>query len=176
MLHSHGWLSGNSSHITGKFTWIVPIIIGDIEPSKIFLTIGHSFLCITVKGTLTRDVQPLFFFHKSTPSRPQIHGLKPFWIWLRIREGNRLWKRRFSSQLCQLHLRIKTVCRIIREDIRKKFGFTAVSLTQLCNQLCWKFFRIWSHIWKGFNLCIRDPGEVVWWKKTEVENLVSGSL
>jgi hypothetical protein len=33
-----------------------------------------------------------------TPHRPLIHGLKPFWIWLRICGVNRLWNCRFSSQ------------------------------------------------------------------------------
>jgi hypothetical protein len=42
---------------------------------------------------------------------------------------------------------------------------TAVSMTLLCNNLCRLSSRIRSHIRKGFNLCIRDPGEVVWWKK-----------
>jgi hypothetical protein len=36
--------------------------------------------------------------------------------------------------------------------------------------------RILIHIEKGFNPCIRGLGGVVWWKKQEVENLVSGSL
>jgi hypothetical protein len=36
--------------------------------------------------------------------------------------------------------------------------------------------RIRSHIKKGFNPCIRGLGGVVWWKKPEVENLVSWSL
>jgi hypothetical protein len=36
--------------------------------------------------------------------------------------------------------------------------------------------RILIHIEKGFNPCIRGLGGVVWWKKPEVENLVSGSL
>jgi hypothetical protein len=42
---------------------------------------------------------------------------------------------------------------------------TAVSMTPLCTQLCRLSSRIRSHIRKGFNLCIRDPGEVVWWTK-----------
>jgi hypothetical protein len=28
------------------------------------------------------------FFHQTNPPRPLIHGLKPFWIWLWIREEN----------------------------------------------------------------------------------------
>jgi hypothetical protein len=51
----------------------------------------------------------------------------------------------------------KAMCRIICEDIRKKVA--------VCNQLCWLSSWIWSHIRKGFSLCIRGPGEVVWWKK-----------
>jgi hypothetical protein len=53
---------------------------------------------------------------------------------------------------------------------------TAVSMTPLCNQLCWFTPQIRSHIQKGFNPCIRGLGRVVWWKTTEAENLVSGSL
>jgi hypothetical protein len=84
----------------------------------------------------------------------------------------------------------KKVCRIIRKDIQKKLvaqwcqchrcdmhrGFidtvvtcTAMSLSPLCTQLFWLSLQIRSHIRKGFNLCITDPGEVVWWNKTEVE-------
>jgi hypothetical protein len=40
----------------------------------------------------------------------------------------------------------------------------------------WSVSRMWSHIKKGSNLCIRDLGGVVWWKKPVVENLMSGSL
>jgi hypothetical protein len=83
------------------------------------------------------------------------------------------------AQRCQWHQ-----CAMCSRDIREKVGCiavsmtctTAVSLTPLCNKLCRLSLRIWSHIRKGFNQCIRGPGEVVWWKKTEVENLVSGSL
>jgi hypothetical protein len=42
-----------------------------------------------VKGTLTRDFRPLLIFHQTTPPRPLIHGLKPFWIWFRICGVNR---------------------------------------------------------------------------------------
>jgi hypothetical protein len=42
---------------------------------------------------------------------------------------------------------------------------SVVSLTPLCNRLCRLSSQILSHIRKGFNLCIGDPGEVVWWKK-----------
>jgi hypothetical protein len=40
------------------------------------------------KGTLTRDFRPLFFSSNRGP-RPLIHGLKPFWTWLRICGVNR---------------------------------------------------------------------------------------
>jgi hypothetical protein len=36
--------------------------------------------------------------------------------------------------------------------------------------------RILIHVEKGFNPCLRGLRGVVWWKKPEVENLVSGSL
>jgi hypothetical protein len=39
-------------------------------------------------GTLTRDFRSLVFSSTTSPV-PLIHGLKPFRIWLRIREGNR---------------------------------------------------------------------------------------
>jgi hypothetical protein len=38
------------------------------------------------------------FFHQTTPPRPQILGLKPFCIWLRIYEKIRQRNRRFSEQ------------------------------------------------------------------------------
>jgi hypothetical protein len=40
----------------------------------------------------------------------------------------------------------------------------------------WFSRRILIHIEKCFNPCLRGLGGVVWWKKPEVENLVSGSL
>jgi hypothetical protein len=47
-------------------------------------TEGKKFL----KGTLTRDFRPVFF-HQTTSSGSLIHRLKPFRIWLLIREDNR---------------------------------------------------------------------------------------
>jgi hypothetical protein len=35
-----------------------------------------------------------------------------------------------------------------------------------CNHFCQLSSLSQSHIPKGFNLCIRDPGEVVWWKNS----------
>jgi hypothetical protein len=35
-----------------------------------------------------------------------------------------------------------------------------------CNHFCQLSWLSQSHIRKGFNLCIRDPGEVVWWKNS----------
>jgi hypothetical protein len=137
-----------------------------------------------------------------------IHGLKPFWICIRncreINVNDTAVPCAAESDFLTVY---KTVCRIIRKDIRKNVGCTAVSmkplwnaqryqwhrcdmhsgvidtavtgtavpLTPLCNQLCRLSSRIRSHIRKGFNPCIRGPGEVVKWKKQEVENLVSGS-
>jgi hypothetical protein len=43
---------------------------------------------IDVKGTVSREFRPSVFFHKTIPPRALIHGLKPFWIWLRIRQEN----------------------------------------------------------------------------------------
>jgi hypothetical protein len=42
----------------------------------------------------------------------------------------------------------------------------AVSMTPLMHQLCQITSRIWSHIQKYFDLLIRGPGGIVWWKKT----------
>jgi hypothetical protein len=39
---------------------------------------GRSSNQTPLKGTLTRDFPPLVFFHKSTPPRSLIHGLKHF--------------------------------------------------------------------------------------------------
>jgi hypothetical protein len=55
---------------------------------------------------------------------------------------------------------------------------TVVSMTPLCNKL-FRFSRqilSYRYLEKGFNPCIRGQGGVVWWKKPEVENLMSGSL
>jgi hypothetical protein len=83
--------------------------------------------------------------------------------------------------------RIKTgVFRIIRENFQQSWlhsgvnntavHVTAVSMIPLCNQLCRFTPQPRSHIQKCFNSCIRGLGGVVWWEKTEVENLVSGFL
>jgi hypothetical protein len=53
---------------------------------------------------------------------------------------------------------------------------TAVSLTPLCNQLCRLSSRIRSHIREGFTRISGAQGKLFDEKKTEVENLVSGSL
>jgi hypothetical protein len=49
-------------------------------------------------------------------------------------------------------------------------------LTPMGNQLCRLSSRIRNHIRKGFNLCIRDPGEVVWWKQTGSKILCQGPI
>jgi hypothetical protein len=42
---------------------------------------------LPIIGTLTRDFRPrIFFLSNNFPYRPLIHGLKPFWTWLRIRK------------------------------------------------------------------------------------------
>jgi hypothetical protein len=35
---------------------------------------------VSVKGTVSRDFRPSFFFHQTIPPGPLIHGQKPFWI------------------------------------------------------------------------------------------------
>jgi hypothetical protein len=49
------------------------------------------------------EIFDVWFFHQTTPLRPLIHGLKPFWICLRIREENRLRNRWFLSPLWHAH-------------------------------------------------------------------------
>jgi hypothetical protein len=81
-------------------------------------------------------------------------------------------------------------------------SMTPLCMSQWCQLLRWNFFkicisaqrsqwlhceknrrlqsrfsrRILIHTAKGFNPCLRELGGVVWLKKPEVENLVSGSL
>jgi hypothetical protein len=43
-------------------------------------------LVIIVKGTVSRDFRPTVFFHQRIPHRALIKRLKPFRIWLRIRQ------------------------------------------------------------------------------------------
>jgi hypothetical protein len=52
-----------------------------------------NLLFVNLKGPLHEIFYP----------RPLIHGLIPFWIWIRIREENRLLNRRFWSQRWQWH-------------------------------------------------------------------------
>jgi hypothetical protein len=53
------------------------------------------------KGTVSRDFRPLFFFHQITSPRPLIYGLKPFCIWLCIREDIWLTNCRLWPERCQ---------------------------------------------------------------------------
>jgi hypothetical protein len=79
------------------------------------------------------------FFHQTTPPRPLIHGLKPF------------FKMASNSRS--------------KSTMKSPIFVTTVSMTPLCNQLCRFTPQIWSHIQKGFNPCIRGLWGVVWWKK-----------
>jgi hypothetical protein len=59
----------------------------------------------------------------------------------------------------------------------KKWGLTRDRFLSQRSQWQSRFSRrILIHIEKGFTPCLRGLGGVVWWKKPEVENLVSGSL
>jgi hypothetical protein len=53
----------------------------------------HLKVNINLKGQLHEIFDPRFF-HQSTPPRALIHGLKPFRIWLRIRQANRFESRK----------------------------------------------------------------------------------
>jgi hypothetical protein len=55
-----------------------------------------------LKG-LWHEIFYLWFIHQTTPPRPLIHELKPFWIWLWIRKENGLRNHRFCAQQCQWH-------------------------------------------------------------------------
>jgi hypothetical protein len=52
--------------------------------------IGEQLL---LKGTVSRDFRPSVFFHQTIPPRALIHGLKPFCIWLGIRQEKRFGNR-----------------------------------------------------------------------------------
>jgi hypothetical protein len=54
-----------------------------------------------------------------------------------------------------------------KSTLKSPIFVTAMSMTPLCNQLCRLSSRIRSHIRKGFNLCIRGTGKVVWWWKKQ---------
>jgi hypothetical protein len=75
-------------------------------------------------------------------------------------------KKKLAAQRCRWH---RCACHSGVND--SAVHVTAVSMTPLCNQLCRLSSRIRSHIRKGFNLCIRDPGEVVWWKKKQTSKI-----
>jgi hypothetical protein len=80
-----------------------------------------------VKGTVSRDFQPLVFFTNQTPPRALTHRLKPFRIWLRIRRNNRYYSS-FSgvNDKCQMSNRFwrlsKRLSRRIRSHIRNGFS------------------------------------------------------
>jgi hypothetical protein len=75
------------------------------------------------------EIFDLCFFHKSTPPKPRIHGLKPFWIWLRICEESWLWNPRFSSQRCQWH----------RCDKKKSPVNPQILCLKHCPKIRWRF-------------------------------------
>jgi hypothetical protein len=74
----------------------------------------------------------------------------------------------WHAQRCHLHR-----CDMHSGVIDTAVTGTAVLFTPLCNQLCRLSSRIRSHIRKGFNMGIRGPGEVVWWKKPASENCIN---
>jgi hypothetical protein len=78
-----------------------------------------------LKGTW-HEIFDLCFFHKSTPPRPIIHGLKPFWIWLRIREENPM-----SSQRCQWH-----VCAVCSR-VRFPYNNSVLNYSRRCSKKSW---------------------------------------
>jgi hypothetical protein len=77
---------------------------------------------LNVKGTVSRNILPSVFFHQTIPPGPLIHGLKPFWILLRIRRDMIDFQTQKSCMRCQWHRmhkknRIYTRIRI-RDGIR----------------------------------------------------------
>jgi hypothetical protein len=166
--------------------WSVP----DRYTTTQHFTSGHQQL----KGTQTRDFRPLFFSSNNSPSRPPVcyryhistaASLTPMCMsqqcqWHRCscpsgalcsrvsfpfkKQCDELFAKIFEKKLVaeryQWH---RCACHSYVND--SAVQVTAVSMTPLCYQFCRLSSRIRGHIRKGFNLCIRDPWEFVWWKK-----------
>jgi hypothetical protein len=69
---------------------------------QLWLSLLRHNKAIFLKGEC-HEIFDLWFFHQTIPPGPLIHGLKPFCIWLRIREDIRLRNRQFLHQQCQWH-------------------------------------------------------------------------
>jgi hypothetical protein len=112
---------------------------------------------------------------------------------LKVARASRIWSPK--SQQCHIYTGVSYLHSGVIEHRRTcRSGdndtaviCTAVSFTPLwheqgchwqhCGTNFVNYLREFEAIFeKALTWCIRDPGEVVWWKKTEVENLVSGSL
>jgi hypothetical protein len=102
------------------------------------------------------------FFHQTTFPGSLIHRLKPFWIWLRIREDN--WLSRLHSSVIDTVVK-PTYCRIFSQIIWHTVFIwksdsaahrTAVSVTLLCKYdtavtLGLTFKRLWLPL-KGISM------------------------
>jgi hypothetical protein len=170
----------------GKLIWLIPLshpVLSRYDSLQAF------------KGTLSWDFRHLVFFQHSNPPSHLINRLNPSCILRRIRQDNRFESRqnRHSGVIdsaVQIWLRCdfwRHLCEALatfkgnkyRKNMHRpivlhhtyKFSHTKNRRLQIrCSR------RILIHIEKGFNPCPRGLGGVVWWKKPEVENLVSGSL
>jgi hypothetical protein len=164
-----------------------------------FFTVIQQKLKFLIK---TRDtaVQPTFFkissriirhtvFNKEIWHRSDMHsGVNDtaVQIWHRCDFGPHIRKAvaTFKGNIYQKTYIDKMYCTLSITFTQKLWGLTrdmffvsAVSLTPLWQKLAILFsLRNRIHIQKGLNRCIRCIGGVDLWKKSEVENLVSGPL
>jgi hypothetical protein len=143
---------------------------------------GNQNVKWLLKGTLTRDFRALVFFIKQPRSpRPLMHRLKPFWIWLWIREDIRLWNCR---------VRFPYLKKSASDHSRRR---PTKNVAQWCHWHCCNIHRrchwyrcatkIGEYL-RGFEAIFEKALTRVSEaqrkkfdeKKSEVENLVSGSL
>jgi hypothetical protein len=93
---------------------------------KCFYVVGHGWGWISERNSCTR-FSTLGFFHQSTPPVALIQGLKPFCIWLRIRQENRLYSN-FSDVI-----------------------YTAETLSMVSLTPLKRFQQVQWHRWNGFS-------------------------
>jgi hypothetical protein len=95
-----------------------------------------------VKGTVSQDFRPSVFFHKTIPPGSLIHGLKPFWILLRIRWDIIDFRTQKSCTACIVHAVSVTL-----------HAFLKIRISS----------RIRIYIRKGFS-----PRRMFWWKQPKI--------
>jgi hypothetical protein len=133
----------------------------------------HSGVIDTAVTCTAESLTPLWRVQRSHWLR--CVNMTPLWLLTSSLPGSGYFYREYLSKKTYIGQLSYTISITF---IHKKWGLNSHWLRCDKNRRLQSRFsrRILIHIEKGFNLCPRGLGGVVWWKKPEVENLVSGSL